>query len=352
MYKCTLVPVMLDRFLIHENLRHLIRSSPTCTSTLTFTAPHASPPLPQKVPFAQTTLFFAVSIGGYGMAVLSTAGMSSLVPGNACLRLWLCVLTLALAPDRFRHAPSPRRGLLLGVAGGLSRSFCGGGLWGNLPHAPRPRIQGATPSNRYLEHTLARVRVRGVGARAFTCVVQPAGASVPTLALELLTADWALPCSGHHLFLHSVLFLAWQGGGGPIIVSIWGSEHDPRLRERALHPEAAHSTRAQGRCETRLSDDDVQYYLHERLKLEGKTGNRSRCATESIFWEPQRLGRVLRRQVCLRCSVKLTSVDQQQQSQAVGEASLRRAPWWRRRLLCTDVKFPCEVYCARDVRAR
>ena len=37
MYKCTLVPVMLDRFLIHENLRHLIRSSPTCTSTLTFT---------------------------------------------------------------------------------------------------------------------------------------------------------------------------------------------------------------------------------------------------------------------------------------------------------------------------
>ena len=215
-------------------------------------------------------------------------------------------LTLALAPARFRHAPSPRRGLLLGVAGGLSRSFCGGGLWGNLPHAPRPRIQGATPSNRYLEHTLARVRVRGVGARAFTCVVQPAGASVPTLALELLTADWALPCSGHHLFLHSVLFLAWQGGGGPIIVSIWGSEHGPRLRERALHPEAAHSTRAQGRCETRLSDDDVQYYLHERLKLEGKTGNRSRCATESIFWEPQRLGRVLRRQGGLRCSVKLT----------------------------------------------
>lgn len=134
------------------------------------------------------------------MAVLSTAGMWFLVPG---IRLGLCVLTLTLAPARFRHAPSPRRGLLLGVAGGLSRSFCSGGLWGNLPHAPRPRIKGATSSNRYLEHTLARVRARGVGVRAFTCVVQPAGGSVSTLALGLLTAGWALARSGDHLFLHS-----------------------------------------------------------------------------------------------------------------------------------------------------
>ena len=130
------------------------------------------------------------------------------------------------------------------------------------------------------------------------------------------------------LFSFILCFLAWQGGRGPLVVSVWGSKHGPRLRERSLHPEAAHSTRAQGHRETRLSDDDVLHYLGERLKIEGKTENRSRCATESIFWEPQRQGRVSRRQGVLGCSMKLIRVDQQQHSQVVGEAPLPRAQKW------------------------